>query len=69
MFLFVADDLIPEHPKLMIESTRPRTLPLAVVHPGFMRKQVGLKQLLKQTRNPLRAAISRRWERLTMRKA
>ena len=53
----------------MSESARSRTLPLAVVHPGFMRKQVGLKQLLKQTRNPLRAAISRRWDRLTLRKS
>jgi SAM-dependent methyltransferase len=69
MFLFVANDLIPAYPKLMSESARARTLPLAVVHPGFMRKQVGLKQLLKQTRNPLRAAISKRWDRLTLRKS
>jgi SAM-dependent methyltransferase len=67
MFLFVANDLLPAFPKLLAESTRPRILPLAMVHPGFMQRQIGLRQLLKQIPGPLRATLSKRWQRLTMR--
>jgi SAM-dependent methyltransferase len=66
MFLFVANDRFSQFPKLVMESTRPRALPLAMVHPGFMHKHVGLRQLLKQIPGPLRATLAKRWRRLTM---
>jgi len=67
MFLFVANDRFSAFPKLVTESTRPRSLPLAMVHPGFMQKHVGLRQLLHQIPGPLRATLAKRWRRLTMR--
>jgi hypothetical protein len=42
-------------------------MPLTLVHPGFMQKNVGLRQLLNQIPGPLRASLARRWQRLTMR--
>jgi hypothetical protein len=38
-----------------------------MVHPGFMQKHVGLRQLLNQIPGPLRATLAKRWRRLTMR--
>lgn len=67
MFLFVADDLLPAFPKLLAESARSRTLPLAMVHPGFTHKEIGLRSLLKQIPGPFRAALSKRLQRLTIR--
>lgn len=67
MFLFVANDRFSAFPKLVMEATRPRNMPLTLVHPGFMQKNVGLRQLLNQIPGPLRASLARRWQRLTMR--
>jgi hypothetical protein len=67
MLLFVASDRFSSFPKLVLEATRPRSLPLAMVHPGFMQKNVGLRQLLNEIPGPLRATLAKRWRRLTSR--
>ena len=67
MFLFVANDRLSAFPKLVAETNRPRSLPLAMVHPGFMQKNIGLRQLLNQIPGPLRASLARRWQRMSMR--
>ena len=67
MFLFVANDRFASFPKLVMEATRPRNLPLAIVHPGFMKKSVGLRQLLNEIPGPLRASLAKRWRRLITR--
>lgn len=63
MLIFVSDELLTFSPKLMAESMRPRRLPLALVHPGFMKKlekeQIGLMELLKQIPGALRADLSK----------
>lgn len=69
MFLFVASDRFLTLPKLVMEATRPRSLPLAMVHPGFVQKNVGLRQLLNEIPGPLRATLAKRWRRLTTRHA
>ena len=68
MFLYVASGLLPTFPKLLAESNRAKKLPLAMIHPGFIRRQISFRELLQQIPGPLRATLSQRWQSLTGRK-
>ncbi|MBB6142480.1 SAM-dependent methyltransferase [Silvibacterium bohemicum] len=63
MFIFVASHRLSAYPKLMAEAARPRHLPLALVHPGFMYKleheQIGVGELVRKIPAAIRTTLSR----------